>query len=558
MITLTTSFMKQGMARAVPGARWDSDTGAWVVDTPTPRAAAVALKLFPHLYHEYPELAELRASLLTETRPFDMATEYVEEYADPSFVLAPRVEKLLAERGWKLFPYQRTDLIYVEAVLREHGGAYVGWERGMGKTIGTCALIDAMDAQRTLVICPNTAKTPVWAAELAQMCPWAEVHVMPNQKAKRDRLLSAIRTHRTPLILVTHYESLAVVAGKDAKGKLGRGWDKLGEWDLVVADEGHRFANPKAQMTRAAKRIPSKARLVLSGSIIQNHLEELFSPLQWLFPKTYKSAWKDWNNRFLDYVENGYGRVCVGIKPDTVEELRRELGVFMVYRRKEDELDMPARLDVDRRIELSPAQRKAYDQLRDECMTMLEDGTKVKAAEGIAMLTRLRQLATGLDLLGHEVTDSAKLDLAVEMIEDGRDDDFVVFSWYKAAVYSLRDRLAAKGIEVFCVTGDVSHEQRDDMIARFQAGEGRVFIGTLATMGESHNLQRANNAIFLDRSWNPGLNAQAEDRIYRQGQKRRVTITHIIAADTVDELNVLPTLANKQALRGAILGGTER
>jgi SNF2 family DNA or RNA helicase len=90
---------------------------------------------------------------------------------------------------------------------------------------------------------------------------------------------------------------------------------------------------------------------------------------------------------------------------------------------------------------------------------------------------------------------------------------------------------------------------------RFQAGERRVFVGTLATLSESVNLQRASNAIFLDRHWNPATNVQAADRIYRIGQTKPVTITHLVARDTVDELRVLPALASKEALRRSIFGG---
>src|SRR5207302_1127137 len=111
--------------------------------------------------------------------------------------------------------------------------------------------------------------------------------------------------------------------------------------------------------------------------------------------------------------------------------------------------------------------------------------------------------------------DSSKQDLAVELIEDNPDEAFVVFSWYKRAAESLAERLRANGVDCFTVTGDTPAAQRADFIRRFQAGEGRVFIGTISTLGESVTLHRANNAIFLDRSWNPAINEQAEDRIYR-------------------------------------------
>jgi SNF2 family DNA or RNA helicase len=131
----------------------------------------------------------------------------------------------------------------------------------------------------------------------------------------------------------------------------------------------------------------------------------------------------------------------------------------------------------------------------------------------------------------------------------------VVFSWYKAAAYSLAQTLEGLGIPSFVVTGDTKQDVRANHIQAFQEGSGRVFIGTLSTLGESVTLHRASNAIFLDRSWNPGVNAQAADRIYRIGQVRPVTITYIVAKDTVDELRVLPVIQDKDALRRLILGG---
>ncbi len=552
MIVLTDNWHKSQLARAVPGAFFDAESRAWVIDDgPSPRAAAVALRLFPGLASDHPELARLRDDGLADVRPVDNATPYVR--AGGGRLAALRVRARLAELGWSLFDFQEVDLSYTAAVLRQHKGAYLGWSRGLGKTLGTCVLLDELDVRAGLIVAPNTSKKPVWEAELRRFCPWLEVLIMPNDKRKRERMLERVRhlhAAGTPFVLVAHYESLAVVDGKD-----GDGWRRLGvAWDLKVADEGHRLANPKAKMTRAYKRIPRSMDLMLSGTIIANHLEELFSPLQALFPKNYRSRWRDWNDRYLEYVESGWGKVCVGVKPGREQDLRDELGVFMCVRRKEDELDLPARTDHDVRVDLAPQQRKAYDELVETCLTELGDGTRVKAQAGIAIMTKLRQVATGLDLLTSDIADSTKLDLAVEMIEDG--DEWVVFSWYKAAVRALHDRLAAKGIESWTVTGDTPHEKRAEHIERFQAGERRVFIGTLATLGESVNLQRANNAIFLDRSWNPGTQAQAADRIYRMGQERPVTITHIVARDTVDELAVLPALANKEALRAAILGGS--
>jgi superfamily II DNA/RNA helicase len=99
----------------------------------------------------------------------------------------------------------------------------------------------------------------------------------------------------------------------------------------------------------------------------------------------------------------------------------------------------------------------------------LDDGTVVKAAEGLTLLTRLRQVATGLDLLGHDVADSSKLDMALELIEDNPDEAFVVFSWFKAAAHSLAKRLTEHRIGCFVVDGDVPHEARSQMISTSRA-----------------------------------------------------------------------------------------
>ena len=223
----------------------------------------------------------------------------------------------------------------------------------------------------------------------------------------------------------------------------------------------------------------------------------------------------------------------------------------MVYRRKDDELDLPERVDEDRYVELSPGQQAIYDELVTTCLARLDSGEYVAADDGLPMLIKLRQVATGLDLLG-DVHDSTKLETAASMILDNPDEQFVVFSWFKAACYALAEYL---GGEPAVITGDVAMHKREKIIEQFKSGEKQVLACTISTMGESQNFQNANNAIFLDRSWNPSDNAQAEDRIYRMGQENKVTVTHLIAKDTVDEHRVMPTLANKESLRRMILGG---
>jgi len=544
-VILSEEYVKKGAALAVPGAYWERGEG-WVVDDPTPKAASIAIALFPAVLMDYPELGDMRDQLYGDARPDDFATKY-------------GVKLAWGLQGIMPFDYQALDTGYIAAQLKQIGGGFLGWDRGLGKTAASLAIAAELPAKRILVVCGNTMKQAVWGDEIANLWPEAQVSVIPNEKRKREEWLAyhsgamMTRPGTNPLVCVVHYEALALIAGDKGRGK---GWDKLGVWDLMIFDEAHRLANTKTQMHRAAMkaRKRSKHALALTGTAIMNRADDLFGQLNWVFPKTYKAKWKDWNDRYLEYVRTDYGMVCVGFKVEMLEKLRRELGVFMVYRTKNSVLDLPKRTEETRMIDLSKKQRKAYDELRDQFWTQLDSGEELSASNPLAQLNMLRRVATGLSATESRVDDSTKLDFCMELIEDNEDEAFVVFSWYKAPLYTLSQRLDKKGIGHHIITGDTKQVDRPQAVEDFQAGKGRVFLGTLSTLGESVNLQRASSAVFLDRAWNPAVNAQAADRIYRIGQDRPVTITHLVARDTVDELRVQPVLASKDALRKAVLG----
>lgn len=585
MILISDRYIDKPKATAIPGAIWKAGEG-WVAPIATARDATIALSLFPSLAPQHPELDALRKSGIQSTRPFDNATPFNSPVQLSEGMLGRIAQKfgrtLEGEPGayvpGSLHEYQSIDLGYAEAVLREHGSFYLGWDRGLGKTLGTAVLIDQMKAERVVVFCRNTAKRSIWLHELEWMLPEHNILVIPNDKKKREAMLAALnkKNNPDPYVLIAHYEAAPMITGykevpvKDeygdpvltATGKpkmkkiLGKGgWRKLGELDLVAADEAHRMQNPKAQFVRAIKKADVKYKLALSGSIIQNRLEELYSVLNWLFPQNYHRQWADWNDRYLDYISTDYGKICIGAKPNKIEDMRTELGVFMAYRRKEDELDLPEKTIEEVLIELNPEQQRVYDDFA-ETMIAEYDDKKIKAVNPVSLLGGLRQIATGLELKGLG-KDSSKLDRAVEMIEENPDEAFVVFSWYKPACYALQDRLKEAGIGSFVATGNETEVKRTELIDEFQTDPEapRVFIGTIATLNESIQLTRATSVIFLDRSWNPEENAQAVDRVHRQGQKGRVTVTNLVAKNTVDTLRVAPIIGNKQDLRALVLGG---
>jgi len=552
-IHLTSEWTKAPYARAVPGAYFHE--GAWrvPVEPISPRTAAILLKLFPATVIEHQWLAALRPA--GDLRPQDFATPYVEQHGAATF---PQVESILDAKGWSLHDYQRTDLTYLRAFIAAHHGGHIAWCMGLGKTLAACALIEGLSANYNLIITPNSAKRTTWEPALAEFTPWLPTFVLPNAKAKREAMIDELTGRQEPYNLVVHYEALPIVAGNEetpsGNWKPGDGWKRLGAFDLVVCDESHRLKNQKTRHYKALAKIDCVDRLALSGTPMLNALEDIWGQLAWLFPKHYTAKWRQFNDRFLDYVDV-IGKVCIGPKEGADAELRAELGRFMTYRRSSDVLDLPAATTRELLVDLSAKQRKAYEELIAQLRTTLEDEdeTTLYREEGLSLLSALRQVATGLDLLG-EVSDSTKLDVADELIKDAVAQGEVVFvaGWYKRSLDALAERL---GDDCYVVHGDKTQKQRDDAVNAFMAGGKPVLLATISTLKESVNLQRASQVITLDRSWVPAENEQLVARVVRQGQTNHVQVTHIVARDTVDQLNVNPTLLAKSQLINLIFGG---
>lgn len=518
-------------------------------DASDDRAALIAIKLFPHVKASLPADQLERLGAIGKLDRFDAATPWASAYTPAE--LLPNVPAVLRD---KLYPYQLTDLGFAAARMRADGGAYLAWDRGLGKTLGAITLVYELNVQRAVIVTPAASKQTVWAPEFLK---WDvegrfkdRVYDVGNSAAKRTR---AVRSFiEDGGVLLVHYEALRLL---DVSGL---------HPDIVIVDEAHRLAgggpgSKAPQFYRALRRLKSTYRLALSGSVIVNSPEDFFGANHWLFPDRFRSRWRDWNNRFLDYVDSGFGRVLLGVKPDRLLDLKHTLGAFMCVRDKRDELPgLPDRVVQHLYVELGPSQRRIYDDLAESFIASLPDGSTITTGTVLGQLAKLRQVATGLSLVDDSVDDSAKFDLAMELCLDNLPNKTVVFCWHRSACDELAHRLHGRGVGVAVVHGDVPHKKRDEIVRAFQEDdEPSVLIATIKTLGESVTLHRAADVIFVESSWTAADMEQAADRVYRIGQTERVTITHIIARDTVDDQKVLPRVTSKADLRRMILGGRD-
>jgi SNF2 family DNA or RNA helicase len=394
------------------------------------------------------------------------------------------------------------------------------------------ALAELSEAQpdRVLIICPNSVKS-VWVDTLdAFGYDGTLLVVNGSTKAQVERFHNGV--------LIINWEAIRLIPRLQAI-----------EWDYIIADEAHNAKNRKAKRTRALKRFKAKHKRALTGTPLVNRPDELWSLLNWLYPKDFRSYWRFFED-FVDYkviYPYGYKEVR-GVK--NVEKLREAISLFTLRRTKAEVLpELPEKYYTTLRVDLTKQQRKAYDEMKRDSLAWLDqqpDDQPLPAPTVLAQLTRLRQFASaycsiefGWTQHDHQVTmsePSSKLDALMELLENMGDEPVVVFSQFKQLVNLAGLRLDAAGIRYNAFTGDTPERLRAKRIEEFQNGDVRVFLATIQAGGVGITLHRASTAVFLDRSWSPAMNLQAEDRLHRIGQKSAVQVISIQASQTVDQV----------------------
>lgn len=441
----------------------------------------------------------------------------------------------------KLFEYQLEDVKKLAQV--PHTGNFS--DMGTGKTYSAIGLDEVRvtkqsrhQAPRTLVVAPLSVLSS-WEEHYNNLVPEA-VTRMINPK-KRHLFLKDKKAD----VYMLHWDALRLMPELQEM-----------EWTHVIADEVHRGKNRKAKQTKALKRIPSLFKSGLSGTPMINRPDELWSILNWLYPKQFTSYWKFYN-RYCEFemIYPGNFRKVTG--PKNVDELRALLKDFTVRHLKVNSCCdgrhpegvnpwLPEKYYTREWVELTPGQRRSYDQMRKEMIAWVgeQQDKPLIAPVAIAKLVRLQQFAlascnvsgsiSGPDMHVTLEEPSSKLDALMDIITDNPNESIVVFSQFNQMIKLVEQRLNKHNIASVKVTGDVSQSARQVGINRFQNGEARIFLGTIAAGGQGITLTRANTVVFLDRSWSPALNMQAEDRLHRVGQKNAVQVIDLMARNTVD------------------------
>jgi len=431
----------------------------------------------------------------------------------------------------QLRAYQSYGAAWMGSLLEAGFGGILADDMGLGKTVQTLALLQARreaGAPGPALLIVPTSLLHGWQTQAAQFTPGLRVVVLhgPERAARRDAARHAD-------LVVTTYPLLA----RD------RDWLASQDWPLVILDEAQTLKNPAAQMAKTLREIPARGRLALTGTPLENSLQDLWTLIDWVNPGLLGDR-KRFQTLFRTPIEK-HGDAAAQAR------LNRRLRPFLLRRTKAQvAADLPPRTEILDRVDLPKAQQALYETVRSAMDARVREAIAKRgvAAARITVLDallKLRQVCCDPSLVktaaARSVSDSAKRarlrDLVAELVAEGR--RVLVFSQFVEMLRLIEADLAEAGIASLSLTGQT--QDRAGVLDAFALKAGGLGL----------TLTQADTVILYDPWWNPAVERQAMDRTHRIGQDKPVFVHRLVAAGTVEE-KILDMQARKQALADAL------
>ncbi len=434
----------------------------------------------------------------------------------------------------KLYPYQVEGVAFLAA----NGRALLADDMGLGKTLQAIAaaswLHQHAHVERVLIVCPASLKHQ-WAREIKRFSG-LEVEIIQGNAAARGVLY-----RRTCVFTIINYElvlrDLSVINEQFSP-------------DLLILDEAQRIKNWRTQIATAIKLIPSRYAFVLSGTPLENRLEDLYSLMQVVDPRVLGPLWR----YLIDFhITDEKGKVQ-GYR--NLSELRMRLAPVMLRRDRRLVADqLPARIQQQIDLPLTDKQRELHDAAMSAAGSLAQISKKRPLTPGeqhrmMAALQQARMACDAAGLVDKETPGAPKLDELDRLLDElcvqgGR--KAVVFSQWTQMTEMVERRINKLGLGCVRLHGGVPTSKRGELMDRFRDNDSiQVFISTDAG-GVGLNLQSASVLINLDIPWNPAVLEQRIARIHRLGQRENVQVILLVTPEGY-EGRVMELVQNKQNL----------
>ncbi len=447
----------------------------------------------------------------------------------PAQVTAPSTLKAI------LRDYQLRGLEWLVTLWHSGIGAVLADDMGLGKTIQVLALLcherEAGEPVRpTLLVCPMSV-VGNWVAEAQRFAPGLRVHVHHGTDRPTGEEFGRVAA-ASDVVLTTF-----ALAARDRELLAGHHWGR------VVVDEAQHVKNVNTAAAKALRSIPAAHRVALTGTPVENRLEDLRAVIDLVNPGLLGSA-RTFRNRFALPIEREQDKAAV-------RRLNTLTSPFILRREKTDPAivpELPAKAEFTVRASLTPEQAGLYQATLNRLVEELRESQGMgRRGLVLASLTRLKQicnhpahyLGDGSPLLRRGQHRSGKVELLADILTTVADEGerALVFTQYAEFARMLQPWLTGLlGSDVPVLDGAVPRTERDAMVARFQSGDGApALVATVQSGGTGLNLTAANHVIHVDRWWNPAVENQATDRAFRIGQTRAVQVRKFVCAGTLEE-----------------------
>ncbi|MBA4249064.1 MAG: hypothetical protein C0432_04545 [Candidatus Puniceispirillum sp.] len=475
---------------------------------------------------------ELFMNHLTDKTPLSVLSQLVDK--------GDREYKVPADLHAVLRPYQEEGVKWLLKLADLKMGACLADDMGLGKTIQSiAALLKLAENGPSLVVAP-TSVCYNWHEEIKKFAPRLSVKFFEPQN--RKQLIEDIGPNE---ILVCSYNLLQQeITGLEKK-----------HFACIILDEAQSIKNYGTKRAQSAFKLKSDFRLALSGTPIENGLEELWSIFRFIMPQLLGGR-----DTFVKKYISGQDK---GINKEKREILKSIIKGFILRRTKIDVLkDLPPKVEQTIYVTMEDEERNFYEAVRQsalESLSQLDDSSPHKKIHILAELTKLRRACCHPRLIEENfnfVSGKSKyfMDLIEELISS--DHKALVFSQYVSYLELLRKELDAKGIQYEYLDGKTPSHERQKRVQGFQEGNKPLFLLSLKAGGSGLNLTAADYVIHLDPWWNPAVESQASDRAHRMGQKKSVTVIRVIMKNTIEE-KILALHEDKKNLANDILDGIE-
>lgn len=477
---------------------------------------------------------------VAEVRDAQHRAQQVQE-AFPRGIHSAAFKKLLRV---PLYEYQREGALFAARA----GRCLIGDEMGLGKTIQAIAAAEIMaqlfGVERVLIVCPTSLKHQ-WEREIERFTT-RSVQTIGGLRLRRQELFGG-----DSFFKITNYDTV------HADLDLIQGWAP----DLVVLDEAQRIKNWSTRVARSVKKITSPYAIVLTGTPLENRLEELISIVQFVDRYRLGPTFRLLDNH---QIRDDVGRV-VGYRD--LDRLGKTLQPILVRRQKDQVLtQLPERLDKNFFVPMTPEQRQHHTENLELMIRIVAKWRKYKflsEADQRRLMIFLQNMRMSCDstYLLDQTTDfgvkADELTTLLDEVYEKPDSKAVIFSQWTRMHELLVRRFQGRKWDYVFFHGGVPGPQRKGLVDRFKDDPGcRAFLATDAG-GVGLNLQHASVVVNVDLPWNPAVLEQRIGRVHRLGQKQPVRVVNFVSQGTIEE-GMLQVLRFKKSLFAGVLDGGEK